>query len=50
MRSQMWKNEVGIDKKFWNKNWWHYSIAQQEIIGMLLLLNAKVGISYWAML
>ena len=30
------QNEVGIDKNYWNKKWWFYSIAQWEnlYIGM----------------
>ena len=27
---KIYKNEVGIDKKYWNKKWWYYSIAQWE--------------------
>jgi len=33
----MVENEVEIDKKYWNKKWWYYSMAQWEnpYIGML---------------
>ena len=49
------KNEAGIDKKYWNKKWWYYSekipyfgiyysIAQWATLACYKLLNAEVGI------